>query len=81
MSKSLQETAKDNPFEEWARRSSEFWVRRAVENLVAGVCDGTLDGLERARFVEYHNPPQDLADKLVRMIMDDVLGYAPRTPA
>jgi len=40
-----------------------------------------LDGLERARFVEYHNPPQDLADKLVRMIMDDVLGYAPRTPA
>ena len=75
----MPELTKENPFEKWARYSSEFWVRRAVESIVAGLCDGARDGLWNARFSEYHARPQELADRLVRFVIDDVLGYARKT--
>lgn len=43
-------------------------LKQDIENIVAGYCDGTWDGLEDAYFVEYNNPPQKLADEIVEYI-------------
>jgi hypothetical protein len=43
-------------------------IRERIESLVGNYCDGTFNGLEGARFVEYHTNPQDLADSLIDFV-------------
>jgi len=44
-------------------------IQSDIENIVANYCDGTWNGLENANFVEYDNPPQELADEITAYII------------
>ena len=51
----------ENPYEAWAWRSSEFWVRRMAAEFIASLSSGEA--------------PHKRTERLVGLIMENVLGY------
>jgi len=57
----------EDVYREWAKKSTVYWLERAITMVIRRQCDGTWDGLADARFVDGAKP-QEMVDELVKII-------------